>query len=268
MSAPDPKVAAETPSSRFGPAYAALAAQLRAERERQGLTQRELGRRIEEYSTSLCNWEKGRSVPGIAATAKWAAGLGLKLALVRSEPDEQQPAEATGGEQTQPWPRAQRMPLAVVGGRPQPWHHQAIAEYGAATGTELKSNPTILGGYTATQVNWAITWWNERVEAEQVQDGAAGRVEAWVNRIAAHASDETDTRRIADFRAVLAERNALASRVAELTAEREPDARAVNCLLRLVEADPAFSYGPAATALRARFADRIAALDTTETEEP
>jgi len=137
-----------------------------------------------------------------------------------SWPDEQQPAAATGGEQTQPWPRTQRMPLAVAGGRPQPWHHQAIVEYGAATGTELEPNPTVPGGYTATQINWAITWWNERVEAERVQDGAAGRVEAWVNRIAAHASDETDTRRIADFRAVLAERNILAARVAELEGER------------------------------------------------
>lgn len=69
-------------SRRFGPAYAALAAQLRAERERQGLTQRDLARRIEGYSTSLCNWEKGRSVPGIAPLAIWAAGLGLELVLV------------------------------------------------------------------------------------------------------------------------------------------------------------------------------------------
>lgn len=74
-------MADRTISSRFGAAYQALAAQLRAERERQGLTQRELGRRIEECSPSLCNWENGRSVPGIAAMAKWAAGLGLELKL-------------------------------------------------------------------------------------------------------------------------------------------------------------------------------------------
>lgn len=73
---------ATEPSSRFGPAYEALAAHLRAERDRQGLTQRQLARNIEGYSTSLCNWEKGHSVPGIAAMDKWAAGLGLKLALV------------------------------------------------------------------------------------------------------------------------------------------------------------------------------------------
>jgi transcriptional regulator with XRE-family HTH domain len=73
---------ADVTSRRFGPTYAALASQLRAERERQGLTQRALARRIEGYSTSLCNWEKGRSVPGVASLAKWAAGLGLELALV------------------------------------------------------------------------------------------------------------------------------------------------------------------------------------------
>lgn len=65
-----------------------------------------------------------------------------------------------------------------------------------------------------------------------------------------------------------AERDALAARVAELEAEREADARAVNRLLRLVEADPAFSYGPAAMALRHCFANRIAELGAAETEEP
>jgi len=103
--------------------------------------------------------------------------------IASSWPDEQQPAEATGGEQAQPWPRAQRMPLAVVGDRPQPWHYQAIAEYGAATGTELEPNPTIPGGYTATQVNWAITWWNERAEAEQPQGGAAEEVRTFLDAL-------------------------------------------------------------------------------------
>jgi len=84
-------------------------------------------------------------------------------------------------DEQQPWPRAQRMPLAMAGGRPQPWHHQAIAEYGAATSTELEPNPTIPGGYTATQVNWAITWWNERVEAEQEQDGGLAAVQRFAD---------------------------------------------------------------------------------------
>lgn len=102
----------------------------------------------------------------------------------------------------------------------------------------------------------------EATGGEQVQDGAAGRVEAWVNRIAAHASDETDTRRIADFRAVLAERNALAARVAELEGEREADSRAVAAL---TEAAVALNLGarlqPALGDLDDRFVDRIAALD-------
>lgn len=74
-------------SSRVSPTYAALAAQLRTERERQGLTQRALARRIEDYSTALCNWETGRAVPGIAPLAKWAAGLGFELALVPAGTD-------------------------------------------------------------------------------------------------------------------------------------------------------------------------------------
>jgi len=81
----------------------------------------------------------------------------------------QQPAEATGGEQL-PWPRTQRMPLAVVGSRPQPWHHQAIAEYDEVRGETTQANTSIYGGYTARQVNQAIAWWNERAELEQQLD--------------------------------------------------------------------------------------------------
>jgi len=82
----------------------------------------------------------------------------------------QQPAEATGGEQVQPWPRTQRMPLAVAGGRPQPWYHQAIAEYDEVRGETTQANTSIYGGYTARQVNQAIAWWNERAELEQQLD--------------------------------------------------------------------------------------------------
>lgn len=67
-------------------------------------------------------------------------------------------------DQTQPWPRAQRMPIAIAGGRPQPWHQQGVAEYDAAHGTTTERNHTIPGGYTAQQINNAIRWWNERAD--------------------------------------------------------------------------------------------------------
>lgn len=65
-----------------------------------------------------------------------------------------------------PWPRAQRMPLAMAGGRVQPWHMQALAEYDEARGgiTEANSSPAM---YTAAQVNRAIAWWNERAESDR-----------------------------------------------------------------------------------------------------
>ena len=69
-------------SRRCGPGYAALAEQLRAERNRQNLTQRELAQRFSGTATQVCNWETGYAVPGIAALAKWARALGLELALV------------------------------------------------------------------------------------------------------------------------------------------------------------------------------------------
>lgn len=65
---------------------------------------------------------------------------------------------------TQPWPRAQRMPLAIVGGRPQPWHQRAVAEYDAAHGTTTEPNSTIPGMFAAAQINNAIRWWNERAD--------------------------------------------------------------------------------------------------------
>jgi hypothetical protein len=67
-------------------------------------------------------------------------------------------------DQTQPWPRAQRIPLAIVGDRPQPWHHQAVAEYDAAHGTTTEPDSTIPGMLAAAQVNNAIRWWNERAD--------------------------------------------------------------------------------------------------------
>lgn len=70
----------------------------------------------------------------------------------------------------QPWPRVQRMPLAIAGQHVQPWHHQAIAEYDKATGNTTLPHSNLPGMYAAAQVNQAIIWWNERAGAEQPQD--------------------------------------------------------------------------------------------------
>lgn len=75
-------------------------------------------------------------------------------------------------EETQPWPRSQRMPLAIAGGRPQPWHHQAIANYDEARGETTEMRPTIPGGYTASEINEAIVWWNKCAELETAVNGA------------------------------------------------------------------------------------------------
>lgn len=61
-----------------------------------------------------------------------------------------------------PWPRAQRMPLAMAGGRVQPWYMQAVAEYDESRGVTTEPNSSIPGMYSAAQVNRAIEWWNER----------------------------------------------------------------------------------------------------------
>jgi len=191
----------------------------------------------------------GIGVPGDVYVWTDAVRADLSAAVV-SWPDEQLLAEATGGEQ-QPWPRTQRMPLAVVGGRPQPWHHQAIAEYGAATGTELEPNPTIPGGYTATQINWAITWWNERVEAEQAQAGEAAK---GIARFLTHFREDSDDTVIEG----LGRYCLTVGMLRAVLAEREADTRAV---ARCQRAKAGPDAVPAMLALDARFADRIEVLD-------
>jgi len=117
----------------------------------------------------------------------------------------------------------------------------------------------------------------------QVQDGAASeaviRLERWLSArqanvyegisstcVTAEPRDRTTaayTIAESDLRAVLAERDALAARVAELEAEREADARAV---ARCQQAKAGPDAVPAMLALDARFADRIAALAGDETD--
>lgn len=59
------------------------------------------------------------------------------------------------------------MPVAIAGGRVQPWHIQAVAEYDEARGETTEPNSNIPGMYAASQVNEAIAWWNRRADAEQ-----------------------------------------------------------------------------------------------------
>lgn len=99
----------------------------------------------------------------------------------------------------------------------------------------------------------------EATGGEQAQDGA-------LERLRVYSEDPLWSAKLrADLRAVLAERDALAARVAELEAEREADTRAVAALLKL--GDVSFrgtlltDWEDAKGALAARFADRIAALN-------
>jgi hypothetical protein len=142
------------------------------------------------------------------------------------------------------------------------------------------------------------------VTAEQQQDGAVERVEAWLDNrihstfygpvapetICSYPVDGDDCSIVyvltePDLRAVLAERTALAARVAELGSERtslavlllaehderEADTRAVMAVLKLGEVlylgQRPTDWTDARRGLLARFADRIAALAAAETEE-
>lgn len=84
--------------------------------------------------------------------------------VVIDVPEEGQRLKATG-DGTQPWPRAQRMPVAIVGGFVQPWHYLAIAEYDEARGAVTQPDSAVPGMYAAAQMNRAIDWWNERADA-------------------------------------------------------------------------------------------------------
>jgi hypothetical protein len=118
----------------------------------------------------------------------------------------------------------------------------------------------------------AVSWPNEQQPAEatggeQARDGGPSRplIERLppedAERVAA-LIDERDCWRkeVLDLRAAVAERDALAARVAELEGEREADTRAVDRLL-LPGSDKVTEYFAAMDALKARFADRIAALN-------
>jgi len=173
--------------------------------------------------------------------------------ITMSWPDEQQPAEATGGEQ-QPWPRAQRMPLAVAGGLVQPWHYQALVEYDAAHGTTTEPDSNIPGMFAAAQVNRAITWWNERVEAEQPQAGAVGEATEGIARFLTHFRKDSDDTVIEG----LGRYCLTVGMLRAVLAEREADTRAV---ARCQRAKAGPDAVPAMLALDIRFADRIEALD-------
>jgi transcriptional regulator with XRE-family HTH domain len=63
------------------------------ERERQGLGIRETARRIGigHYPGRLSEWELGINVPTLSSLRKWAAGLGMDLALITlSRPDSEE----------------------------------------------------------------------------------------------------------------------------------------------------------------------------------
>jgi hypothetical protein len=107
----------------------------------------------------------------------------------------------------------------------------------------------------------------ETTGGEQVQDGVVGR--PLIERLSPEDAervgaliDERDCWRkeVLDLRAVLAERNALAARVAELEGEGEADARAV-AEVAAAEDDELLDH--AISNLIARFADRIEAMDAT-----
>ena len=54
---------------------------LTEERVRQGLSQREVTRRMGTSSASLSIWERGISSPTLSRLHAWAAALGLRLRL-------------------------------------------------------------------------------------------------------------------------------------------------------------------------------------------
>lgn len=94
-------------------------------------------------------------------------------------------------EETEPWPRTQRIPFATVGGRAQPWHLQALAEYDEARGETTVPGGAVPGMYTARQVNDAIEWWNARVDAvEELEAPLRRRAEEAAERIRAHIAED------------------------------------------------------------------------------
>lgn len=85
-------------------------------------------------------------------------------------------------EETQPWPRDQRIPTVLVGDRPKTWHVQALAKYDAA-------HNTVSARRTVEQVNRAIRWWNDR--ADRLEPASLLADLAPHGGFAVHASDDT-----------------------------------------------------------------------------
>lgn len=63
----------------------ALLRQLRSERERQGLTQGQLAKRVESSASLLGLRELGKKSTGLRALVMWVKGLGMELVLVSEE---------------------------------------------------------------------------------------------------------------------------------------------------------------------------------------
>lgn len=79
MTAPDPQTVRESADAQA----VAVAAQLRAARIDQGLTQGELADKSGLGVSVLCMWENGRAAPGLRNLTRWAGALGLEIAAVR-----------------------------------------------------------------------------------------------------------------------------------------------------------------------------------------
>lgn len=54
------------------------------ERRRQGLSMREVGRRMGVSPTSMSNWEGGATEPTLGSLERWAAALGAQVRVTLS----------------------------------------------------------------------------------------------------------------------------------------------------------------------------------------
>lgn len=62
----------------------AIVVALIAERKRQGLSQRAVGRVLGTSSATMSQWERGENMPTLGHLRAWASVLGYDLALVTS----------------------------------------------------------------------------------------------------------------------------------------------------------------------------------------
>jgi len=65
-----------------------IVAALRAERQRQGLSQGEVARRLSTSTPIVCKWERGTHSPSLHRAVEWAAALGLQVSLSPVTPDQ------------------------------------------------------------------------------------------------------------------------------------------------------------------------------------